>query len=58
MYYNNYTYPNYTQYSNNNTNLIFVNGLDNAIHKEGENTRALITDSNNRKCKSKHAMVL
>ena len=24
MYYNNYTYPNYTQYGNNNTNLIFV----------------------------------
>lgn len=45
MYYNNYTYPNYTQHSNNNTNLIFVNGLDNAIHKEGENTRALITDN-------------
>ena len=37
MYYNNYTYPNYTQYSNNNTNIIFVNDLDNAIHKEGEN---------------------
>lgn len=30
MYYNNYTYPNYTQYSNNNTNLIFVNGLEGA----------------------------
>lgn len=30
MYYNNYTYPNYNQYSNNDTNLIFVNGLDGA----------------------------
>ena len=30
MYYNNYTYPNYTQYGNNNTNLIFVNGLEGA----------------------------
>ena len=30
MYYNNYTYSNYTKYSNNNTNLIFVNGLDGA----------------------------
>ena len=30
MYFNNYTYPNYTQYSNNNTNLIFVNGLEGA----------------------------
>ena len=27
MYYNNYTYPNYNQYNNNDTNLIFVNGL-------------------------------
>ena len=30
MYYNNYTYQNYTQYGNNNTNLIFVNGLEGA----------------------------
>ena len=30
MYYNNYTYPNYSQYSNNDTNLIFVNGLEGA----------------------------
>lgn len=30
MYYNNYTYPNYNQYSNNDTNLIFVNGLEGA----------------------------
>ena len=30
MYYNNYTYPNYNQYNNNDTNLIFVNGLDGA----------------------------
>lgn len=30
MYYNNYTYPNYSQYSNNETNLIFVNGLEGA----------------------------
>ena len=29
MYYNNYTYQNYSQY-NNDTNLIFVNGLDDA----------------------------
>ena len=29
MYYNNYTYPNYSQY-NNDTNLIFVNGLEDA----------------------------
>ena len=29
MYYNNYTYPNYNQY-NNDTNLIFVNGLEGA----------------------------
>lgn len=29
MYYNNYTYSNYSQY-NNDTNLIFVNGLDDA----------------------------
>lgn len=27
MYYTNYTYPNYSQY-NNDTNLIFVNGLE------------------------------
>ena len=27
MYYNNYTYPNYSQY-NNDINLIFVNGLE------------------------------
>ena len=27
MYYNNYKYPNYSQY-NNDTNLIFVNGLE------------------------------
>ena len=30
MYYNNYTYPNYSKYSNNDTNLIFVNGLEGA----------------------------
>ena len=30
MYYNNYTYPNYSQYNNNDTNLIFVNGLEGA----------------------------
>ena len=30
MYYNNYTYPNYSQYSNNDTNLIFVNVLESA----------------------------
>lgn len=30
MYYNNYTYPNYNQYNNNDTNLIFVNGLEGA----------------------------
>ena len=29
MYYNNYTYTNYSQY-NNDTNLIFVNGLEGA----------------------------
>lgn len=29
MYYNNYTYQNYSQY-NNDTNLIFVNCLDDA----------------------------
>lgn len=29
MYYNNYTYQNYSQY-NNDTNLIFVNGLEGA----------------------------
>ena len=29
MYYNNYKYPNYSQY-NNDTNLIFVNGLEGA----------------------------
>ena len=30
MYYSNYIYiyPNYSQYSNNDTNLIFVNGLE------------------------------
>ena len=30
MYYNNYTYPNCSQYSNHDTNLIFVNGLEGA----------------------------
>lgn len=30
MYYNNYTYPNYNNYSNTDTNLIFVNGLEGA----------------------------
>lgn len=30
MYYNNYNYQNYNQYINNDTNLIFVNGLDGA----------------------------
>lgn len=30
MYYNNYTYQNYSQY-NNDTNLIFINGLDGVI---------------------------
>ena len=29
MYYNNYTYTNYSKY-NNDTNLIFVNGLEGA----------------------------
>ena len=30
MYYNNYTYSNYSKYSNNDTNLIFVNVLKGA----------------------------
>ena len=30
MYYNNYTYQNYRQYSNSDTNLIFVNSLEDA----------------------------
>ena len=34
MYYNNYTYPNYTQYGNNNTNLIFVNDLEDIKWKD------------------------
>ena len=31
MYYNNYTYTNYSHYSNNSTNLIFVNDLEGVI---------------------------
>ena len=46
MYYNNYTYTNYSQYSNNSTNLIFVNGLDGArCYRIRQQQTVLLVDS-------------
>lgn len=46
MYYNNYTYPNYSQYSNSDTKLIFVNDLECARgYKIRQQQTVLLVDS-------------